>query len=41
VRGAVTAPGVRTYQIYYRNPTPFCTAATFNLTNAVSVTWSL
>jgi hypothetical protein len=41
VRGAVTTPGIRNYQIYYRNPTPFCTAATFNLTNAVSVTWSL
>jgi hypothetical protein len=41
VRGAVTAPGVRTYQIYYRNPIDFCTTATFNLSNGLVVTWTL
>jgi hypothetical protein len=40
VRGLVSAPGVRTYQVWYRNATAFCTAATFNLTNGVSVTWA-
>jgi hypothetical protein len=39
VRGAVTAPGMRTYQAYYRNAANFCTPATFNLTNAVAVAW--
>lgn len=39
LRGAVTA-GVRHYQVWYRDADPaFCAASTFNLTNAVSVTW--
>ncbi len=37
--GNVTSPGVRTYQIWYRNSAAFCTAATANLTNGVRVTW--
>jgi len=39
VRGLVTTPGVRTYQIWYRNAASFCTPATFNLTNGYEVTW--
>jgi hypothetical protein len=35
----VTAPGVRTYQAWYRNAAAFCTASTFNLTNGVQLTW--
>lgn len=38
-RGNVGVPGVRHYSAFYRDPTPFCTAATFNLTNAVTVVW--
>lgn len=30
---------VRHYQTYYRNAAPFCTPATFNVTNAVSIVW--
>jgi outer membrane protein assembly factor BamB len=32
--------GTRTYQVFYRNAANFCTAATMNSTNAVSVVWS-
>lgn len=39
VRGGVTNPGERVYQTWYRNAQPFCTSATFNLTNAVRVLW--
>ena len=39
VRGMVAAPGTRTYQVWYRNAAPFCTAFTFNLTNGVEVAW--
>jgi hypothetical protein len=41
VKGLVTAPGSRTYQVWYRNAAAFCTASTFNLTNAVAATWTL
>jgi photosystem II stability/assembly factor-like uncharacterized protein len=41
VRGLITTPGLRTYQVWYRNPAPFCTPSTFNLTNGLSVSWSL
>lgn len=37
--GGVTASGLRTYQIYYRDSLSFCTGAGFNLTNAVSILW--
>jgi hypothetical protein len=37
VRGSISSPGIRNYQIYYRDPVPYCTAGTFNLTNAVNV----
>jgi hypothetical protein len=37
----VDAPGnVRIYQCWYRNAAAFCQPDTFNLTNAVSVTWT-
>jgi hypothetical protein len=39
VKGAVTAPGTRTYQVWYRNAAPFCSPSTFNLTNGMLVTW--
>jgi hypothetical protein len=41
VRGEVTVPGVRVYQTWYRNAATFCTSAAFNMTNAISVVWSL
>jgi glucose/arabinose dehydrogenase len=31
--------GVRYYQVWYRNAAAFCSSATFNLTNALRVTW--
>ena len=40
VKGGVTAPGVRTYQVWYRNAAAFCTASTFNLTNGWELTWT-
>jgi hypothetical protein len=40
VRGSVTAPGTRTYQVWYRNAAVFCTTSTFNLTNGIEVTWT-
>jgi hypothetical protein len=41
VRGAVPpGGGRRTYQVWYRNAAPFCTSFTFNVSNALSVTWS-
>lgn len=41
VRGGVVTPGQRTYQVWYRNTAPFCTADGFNLTNGVIVTWGM
>ncbi|MCY2960277.1 MAG: hypothetical protein NTY35_08925 [Planctomycetota bacterium] len=40
VRGAVTVPATRTYQVWYRNAAAFCQPETFNLTNGVSLTWT-
>lgn len=37
--GAVGAGDVRQYQLWYRDAASFCTTATFNLSNAVRVTW--
>jgi hypothetical protein len=39
IRGQIGTPGVRTYQVWYRNAAPFCSASTFNLTNGWSTTW--
>jgi hypothetical protein len=41
VKGFITAPGTRTYQVWYRNAAAFCTASTFNLSNGVSIVWHL
>lgn len=42
VSGLVTNPGsVRNYQVWYRDAAAFCTAATNNLTSAVTITWEL
>lgn len=32
--------GLRTYQVWYRDPSNFCTSTGFNLTNAVRVHWA-
>ncbi len=40
VRGQVTTPGLRAYQVWYRNAAVFCTPATFNLTNGLLVIWT-
>ncbi|MCY2958908.1 MAG: hypothetical protein NTY35_01990 [Planctomycetota bacterium] len=40
VRGLVTVPGTREYQIWYRNADPtFCTVSTFNLSNGLEIVW--
>jgi len=40
VKGLVPAiGGTRIYQTYYRDPANFCTPFTYNITNAVAVTW--
>lgn len=41
VRGMVTTPGVRYYQIWYRNAAAFCSVSTFNLSNGLQATWAL
>ncbi len=41
VRGLVMAPGMRTYQVWYRNAAAFCNAETFNLTNGWTIDWTL
>ncbi len=39
VRGQIAAPGTFEYQVWYRNAASFCTSATFNLSNGLSLTW--
>ncbi len=39
VKGNITVPGTRTYQVWYRNAAAFCTASTFNLTNGLEIVW--
>jgi len=39
VKGGVMTPGLRTYQVWYRNSAAFCTPSTFNLTNGWQVFW--
>jgi hypothetical protein len=40
-RGLIPAEGgTRTYQVWYRNAASFCTAATFNLTNGLEITFA-
>lgn len=38
-RGGVTAPGTRTYQVWYRNSALYCSASTFNLSNGLELVW--
>jgi hypothetical protein len=38
--GVPPAGGTREYQVWYRNAPGFCTSATYNLTNAVTVQWT-
>ena len=38
-QGGATAGSTLHYQVWYRNASPFCTSATFNLSNGVTVTW--
>jgi len=40
VAGGIVPPTVATYQVWYRNAAAFCTAAVFNVTNAVRVAWT-
>ncbi|MEY2746116.1 MAG: hypothetical protein RL112_1158 [Planctomycetota bacterium] len=40
VRGAITVPGTRTYQAWYRNAAAFCTPSTFNLSNGYEIVWA-
>jgi hypothetical protein len=39
-QGLIGAPGIRVYQVWYRNAAAFCTPSTFNLTNGVEASWS-
>ena len=39
VIGHVASAGTRTYQAWYRDAAAFCTGASFNLTNAISIVW--
>ncbi|MEY2747462.1 MAG: hypothetical protein RL112_2504 [Planctomycetota bacterium] len=39
-RGAVLAPGLRHYQVWYRNAAAYCTPSTYNLSNGLSVPWA-
>jgi hypothetical protein len=39
IRGSNGVGFVRQYQVWYRNAAAFCTAATFNLTNGLEITW--
>jgi hypothetical protein len=39
--GGLVGGETRTYQVLYRDAASYCTAAAFNLTNGVAVTWGL
>lgn len=41
VRGGIAAGNQRRYQVLYRDAATFCTPATFNLTNGLTVLWHL
>ncbi|MBL8860061.1 MAG: hypothetical protein JNL28_16245 [Planctomycetes bacterium] len=40
ILGGIAAPGVYVYQCWYRESPPFCTPATYNLTNGYEITWT-
>lgn len=39
VQGQIAAPGTFHYQMIFRDNAPFCTSATVNLANSVTLTW--
>jgi len=39
VKGMTSAGATLNYQVWYRNSAAFCSASTFNLTNAVQAVW--
>lgn len=39
VRCMITTPGMRSYQVWYRNAASFCTPSTFNLSNGLMIDW--
>jgi hypothetical protein len=39
--GSVSAGMTVYYQFWYRDASPYCTAATFNLSNGLAVLWQL
>src|SRR5204862_1190633 len=39
VQGLVAAPGVRNYEIWYRDSAQFCSTSPFNLTIGVMINW--
>lgn len=41
VKGAVLAPGTRTYQVWYRDTASFCSPDPYNLSNAVEIVWGV
>lgn len=41
VQGGVSQPGVRVYQVWFRDAAAFCTPSAFNMTNAVEIVWGL
>lgn len=41
VSGQVTQPGLRAYQVYYRDAQSYCTSATFNATSGLAILWTL
>lgn len=40
IRAANAHSDVRTHQVWYRDSASFCTADTFNLTNALEALWA-
>jgi len=40
IKGNITSPGTRTYQVWYRNAAAFCTPSTFNLSNGWELIWA-
>jgi Tol biopolymer transport system component len=41
VRGNVSSPSTRAYQVWYRNAAPFCTPEPFNLSNGWRIDWGI
>jgi hypothetical protein len=40
MRGSVAPNTTLHYQVWYRNSANYCTSATFNLSNMVTVAWT-